>query len=83
MWPNPNRGDQLYLSLDVVPQGVLTVTVDIFDMFGKRIIARNLAVQDDHINTVLSLEGEIAAGLYMVNITAGETLYTQRLVIQK
>ncbi len=82
MWPNPNRGDQLYLSLSTVPEGVLTVNVDIFDMFGKRVVARNLAVQDGFINTVISLQGEIAAGMYMVNITAGEKLYTQRLVIQ-
>jgi hypothetical protein len=31
---------------------------------------------------VLDLNGEFAAGMYLVNITAGETVYTERLVIQ-
>ncbi len=82
MWPNPNRGDQLYLSLDALPEEVLTVTVDMFDMFGKRIMARTIATQDGFINTVISLDGDIAAGMYMVNIIAGDKTYTQRLVIQ-
>ncbi|MBK7384821.1 MAG: T9SS type A sorting domain-containing protein [Flavobacteriales bacterium] len=83
MYPNPNRGDQLYLSLDAIQEGVQTVSVDIYDTFGKRVSARTLAVQDGFINSVLELNGELATGLYMVNITAGDAVYTQRLVIQK
>ncbi len=83
MYPNPNRGDQLYLSLDAVEEGVNTVSVDIFDLFGKRVSARTIAVNDGFINTVLDLDGNMASGMYMVNITAGEKTYTERLVIQK
>ena len=82
MYPNPNRGDQLYLSLDKVEDGVNTVSVDIYDLFGKRVSARTVAVNDGFINTVLELNGELAAGMYMVNITAGDAVYTRRLVIQ-
>ncbi|MBK9176707.1 MAG: T9SS type A sorting domain-containing protein [Flavobacteriales bacterium] len=90
MYPNPNRGDQLMLSLESVAEGVQTVSVDILDAFGKRVIARTIAVQasssrdsgDGFINTVLELNGELAAGMYMVNITAGEQVYTERMVIQ-
>jgi hypothetical protein len=39
-------------------------------------------VNDGMISTVLDLNGDLAAGMYLVNITAGETLYTERLVIQ-
>jgi len=83
MYPNPNRGDQLYLSLDAVDESVLTVSVDIFDLFGKRVSARTIPVQDGFVNTVLELNGDMANGMYMVNITAGEQRYTERLVIQK
>ncbi|MBK9174974.1 MAG: T9SS type A sorting domain-containing protein [Flavobacteriales bacterium] len=31
---------------------------------------------------MLELNGELAAGMYMVNITAGDAVYTERLVIQ-
>jgi hypothetical protein len=82
MFPNPNRGDLLNLSLSAVEEGVNTVSVDIFDLFGKRVSARTIAVNDGMISTVLDLNGDLAAGMYLVNITAGETLYTERLVIQ-
>jgi hypothetical protein len=82
MFPNPNRGDLLTFSLSAVEEGVNTVSVDIFDLFGKRVSARTIAVADGGVNAVLDLNGELAAGMYLVNITAGETLYTERLVIQ-
>ncbi|MEO8591358.1 MAG: T9SS type A sorting domain-containing protein [Flavobacteriales bacterium] len=83
MYPNPNRGDQLYLSLDAVEDGVQTVSVDIFDLTGKRLSARTIATQDGFINTTLDLNGEFANGMYIVNITAGDQHFTERLVISK
>jgi len=82
MFPNPNRGDVLTFSLSAIEEGVNTVTVDIFDMFGKRVSARTIAVADGNVNTNIALNGELAAGMYLVNITAGEKTYTERLVIQ-
>jgi len=32
---------------------------------------------------VIDLHDELAAGMYMVNITAGDETHTQRLVIQR
>ncbi|MCB9183340.1 MAG: T9SS type A sorting domain-containing protein [Flavobacteriales bacterium] len=82
MYPNPNRGDQLFINLTQVEDGVNTVSVDIYDGFGKRVATRTIAVQDGFVNTVLELNGELATGMYLVNITAGSTLHTERLVIQ-
>jgi hypothetical protein len=90
MYPNPNRGDQVFLSLSEVAADVLTVTVDIYDLSGKRIVARTIAVQASssrsggggYLNTALELNGDLAGGMYMVNITAGDKTYTERLVIQ-
>jgi hypothetical protein len=82
MHPNPNRGDQLMIGLDRVQPEVQTVSVDIFDAFGKRVAARTIAVQDGYVNTVLDLNGELASGLYVVNITAGSAAFSERLVIQ-
>ena len=82
MYPNPNRGDQLFLSLAKVADGVQTVSVDLFDMTGKRAMARTIGVQDGFLNTALDLNGDLAGGVYLVNITAADKTYTQRLVIQ-
>jgi len=83
LYPNPNRGEQLYLSLDAIEEGVNTVSVDIFDLLGKRVSARTIPVQGGFINTVLDLDGDMTGGMYLVNITAGGKHYTERLVIQR
>jgi hypothetical protein len=82
MFPNPNNGEQLTVSLSAVEEGVETISVDIFDLSGARVSSRTMAVNDGMVYQVLSL-GEMADGLYMVNITAGTQRYTERLVISK
>jgi hypothetical protein len=82
MFPNPNNGEQLTVSLSAVEEGVETISVDIFDLSGARVSSRTMAVNDGMVYQVLSL-GELADGLYMVNITAGTQRYTERLVIAK
>jgi len=82
MYPNPNRGDQLFISLSEVATDVNTVSVDIYDMTGKRVTARTIAVQDGYLKTALDLNGDLSGGMYLVNITAGDKTYTERLVIQ-
>ena len=81
MWPNPNRGDQLWIDLQGIEAGVQTVTMDVYDLSGKRIVARVLPTQGEHLNTVIALDGDLAAGLYMVHLTAGDRTWVQRLVI--
>jgi hypothetical protein len=82
LFPNPNRGDLLNFSLSAIEEGVNTVSVDIYGLTGKRVSARAIAVADGNLNMVLDLNGELAAGMYLVNIIAGEESYTERLVIQ-
>ncbi|MBL8002318.1 MAG: T9SS type A sorting domain-containing protein, partial [Flavobacteriales bacterium] len=82
MWPNPNRGEELYVTVEGLDGVETTATMDIFDMFGKKVATRTLAVNGGTLNSVVRLEGALAAGLYLVNITAGEQSFTQRLVIQ-
>jgi hypothetical protein len=82
MYPNPNRGDQLYLQLSELEAGVEKVTVDIFDAFGKRVASRTLGAQDGYMNSTLVLN-ELADGMYLVSITAGNQTFNELLVIQK
>ena len=82
MYPNPNRGDLVTIALSEVDAEVNTVSVDIYDLRGQRVTARTITVQDGYVNTVIDLKGDLAGGMYMVNITAGQKTYTERLVIQ-
>jgi len=83
MYPNPNRGDQLFIKISRVHEGVKSVNVDIFDLTGKQLTARRLAVQDGVVNSTLELNGELPNGTYLMNITAGSKAFTERLVIQR
>ncbi|HRD52979.1 MAG TPA: T9SS type A sorting domain-containing protein, partial [Flavobacteriales bacterium] len=83
LYPNPNRGDQLFVSMSRLKEGVETVSIDIYDGFGKRVATRTIAAQDGFLSTVLDLDGTLANGMYMVSITAGSTIHNERLVIQK
>ena len=82
MNPNPNRGDQLFLTISSVSADVATVSVDFYDQTDKKVTARTIAVQDGIVNHIMELKGDLANGLYMVNIIAGDKTYTERLVIQ-
>jgi hypothetical protein len=56
--------------------------VDIYDLTGAVVSSRTIAVNDGMVYQVLDLK-EMASGLYMVNITAGNERYTERLVISR
>ena len=84
LYPNPNRGEQLFVSLTNIAADVNVVTVDLFDMFGKRVMTATLPVQDGLLqNNTIDISRDLAAGLYMVNVTAGGYTTTERLVIQR
>lgn len=52
------------------------------DLFGKRVSASTIVVNDGFLSTTLDLNGTIAAGMYQVTITAGDRIYSERLVVQ-
>ena len=83
LYPNPNLGDQLYLHLEGIATDVMSVSVHIFDMTGDRVMARELQVLGDNSNTVMELNGDLAAGLYKVTVSAGTKTLNQRLVIAR
>jgi hypothetical protein len=61
---------------------VTTATVDIFDLVGKKVSSRTIAVNGTTLNAVIDMDGSLSNGIYLVNLTAGERTFTQRLVIQ-
>ncbi len=83
MYPNPNRGEQLFINLRGFSEEVNEVGVEIYDGFGKRVVNRMVPAQDGYMNTTLELDHDFAAGIYMVHLTAGELVRTERLVIQR
>ena len=82
LFPNPNRGDQVIFNLSALEEGVNTVAFEVYDLTGKRTMTRMVAVAGGNVNTMVDLNGELAAGMYLVNIIAGSKTYTERLMVQ-
>ncbi|MBP7514115.1 MAG: T9SS type A sorting domain-containing protein, partial [Flavobacteriales bacterium] len=82
IWPNPNDGSQLHLSLSDLDGSVSTVAVDVTDAYGKLVLNSIVPVQDGLLNSSIDLQQDLAPGLYLVNLQAGDQRFTERLVIQ-
>ena len=83
LWPNPNRGEPLRLQLTDLPAVATQATVEIMDLYGKRVYATTVTGADGLLNATLELDRDLAAGVYLVTVTAGSTMRTERLVIQR
>ncbi|MBK9760579.1 MAG: T9SS type A sorting domain-containing protein [Flavobacteriales bacterium] len=81
LWPNPNDGAVMNISLTEFDAAVSVVSMDVTDVFGKLVSTRTIPVQERYLNTAVNFEQELAPGLYLVNLTVGEHRYTERLVI--
>ncbi len=82
LWPNPNRGDLVNFRIASFDAPVENVVVDVMDLYGKRVMGKNIAVSNGALNSVFELE-DLANGVYLVHITAGEQTFVKRMVVQK
>ncbi|HQW32858.1 MAG TPA: T9SS type A sorting domain-containing protein, partial [Flavobacteriales bacterium] len=83
MWPNPVREGQVNLTIDGIRDAEQNITVDIQDIYGKQVFAKEFGNSGEHFTTILDLPGDIASGVYMVNIVVNGQHSVQRLSIIK
>ena len=86
LWPNPVRDGQVTLAIDGLSTGSgadaeQQITVDVQDLFGKRVFAQEFSNSGERFTTILQLPGDIASGVYLVNITVNGESTVQRLSI--
>ncbi len=81
LWPNPVRDGQVNLSLTGLVDAEQQITVDVQDLFGKRVFAQEFGNTGERFTTILQLPGDIASGVYLVNITVNGQSTVQRLSI--
>ena len=82
LWPNPVRSGNVTLELNGLSIDVMTATVDMYDMFGKKVSTNTLATDGaEALTTVLNLK-DLATGMYTVNVTSGTQTFTNRLVVE-
>jgi len=81
LWPNPVRDGRVNLRINGIADDQQNISVDVYDVFGKRVLAKTYDNSGELFNTVLELNGDIASGLYMVNITVNDRSYTKRVSV--
>ncbi|MBS1567913.1 MAG: T9SS type A sorting domain-containing protein, partial [Bacteroidetes bacterium] len=83
LWPNPVRDGQVNLSIGGLKDADQRITVDVQDIYGKQVFTRGYDNTGASFSTVLQLSGDLASGVYMVNITVNGQRTVQRLSIIK
>jgi len=81
VWPNPNSGGQLDISLDQLDSELDHAIVELIDPQGKRSATFTLPTGNGLLRATLELPLDLADGLYMLKVYAGAQQFSQRLVI--
>ncbi len=81
LFPNPVGDGRVNLQLAGLSDSEHTILVEMFDVFGKRVMAQEFATGGETFRTVLELDGTMATGIYMVNITVDGVTTTKRLSV--
>jgi hypothetical protein len=83
LWPNPARDGQVNLNIGDLQHADQQISVDVQDMYGKQVFAQNFGNHGERFNTLLQLPGDLASGIYLVNITINGKRTVQRLSLIK
>jgi hypothetical protein len=82
LYPNPSHGGNVFLSIDRLDPEVQVVHVQLYDMRGALAGQQAIAAADGTLNTAVELGASLPDGVYMVRITAGTQIHTERLVVR-
>lgn len=83
VYPNPTNGEQLRINLSGADPELATATLELTDLFGKRVMTAMLPLRDGEINQGLSLSSDLSAGMYLMTIIAGDEVFNERLMISR
>ncbi len=76
--PNPSAG---VFTLDILMPVAGTASVEIFNMLGKRIVAREINQQSGNSSSEIDL-GSISQGVYLLTVRIGNKKYHRRIIVQ-
>ncbi len=81
LWPNPVSDGQVNLIIGGIQDADQHISVDVQDLYGKQVFAQEFGNSGERFNTILQLPGDVASGVYLVNITVNGQRTVQRLSI--
>ncbi len=83
VYPNPTDGSGIRVRLGNLDASVQSALLELIDAQGRLSMSRQLPVQDGQAEQTLALDQELPAGLYLVRLTAGDRVMTERLVVRR
>lgn len=82
LYPNPTLGENVTLVISGLSAEEMQVQITMLDVYGKVVLSRTQATEGaEEVSTVLELEGSLAKGMYLVNVTAGDRSMVERLIV--
>ncbi|MFZ1657732.1 MAG: T9SS type A sorting domain-containing protein, partial [Flavobacteriales bacterium] len=57
------------------------IQLDLYDMYGRKVLARDYGNSGNSFSTVLELPSEVTSGVYLVHITVNGVTKVQRLSV--
>lgn len=79
IYPNPNNGEMVNLNITDVESD--NVFVRVLDSMGRVVYSSRYTV-DGSLNTVISFARPLADGLYLVEMTSGDNIITERMIVK-
>ena len=83
VYPNPTNGENLRLRLGGIDPELTTVTLDITDLFAKRVMSGTFPITDGELDTRLFLNDDLSNGVYIAQIKAGDELLFGRFTLAR
>ncbi|MBP9882226.1 MAG: T9SS type A sorting domain-containing protein, partial [Chitinophagales bacterium] len=82
LYPNPAQGTFVVELNAQVPVGS-TATVKVVNMLGQVVYANQIGMENNKLQAVVKLDGNVPAGNYLVSVTVGDKMHTGSIMYQK
>ena len=83
IYPNPSDGNDFIISMELSSDLASSAHIEIMDITGKIIYTERIAVKGQRIQFKTSLDQALETGIYLVRVSAGEFISTERLLISR
>lgn len=81
VYPNPNPGDETFVSLQGFKAQDLLVVV--YDMFGREIYSKVEVRENEGFLFTISSEGKkLSSGVYLITASADDKVFRQKLIVK-
>lgn len=81
VYPNPNKGEEAFVSLQGFMANDLLVVV--YDMLGREIYSKVEIRENDGFLFTISSDGKkLPAGVYLITAAANDKVFRQRLIVK-